>query len=53
MWIHGRPFRVGDELIEIPVEMWIYNFGPNKFMRRVRFEDGMVVEIEDAGLRLP
>ncbi|MCB1624968.1 MAG: DUF2845 domain-containing protein [Pseudomonadales bacterium] len=49
IWHRGRPFYVGDGLIEIPVETWIYNLGPRKFMRRVRFEDGVVVEIETLG----
>ena len=31
------------------VETWIYNFGPNRFMRRVTFEDGRVVRIETLG----
>ena len=49
IWVHGRPFNVGDGPIEIPVELWIYNLGPNKFMRRVHFEDGLVVKIETLG----
>lgn len=39
----------GDSLIEIPVETWTYNFGPNKLMRRVRFIDGIVDEVETLG----
>lgn len=46
VWIHGRPVHVGSDMIEIPVEIWTYNLGPNKFMRRVLFEDGLVVKIE-------
>jgi hypothetical protein len=49
LWIHGRPMHVGQDEIEIPVELWTYNFGPNKFMRRIRFEDGLVVEIKTLG----
>jgi hypothetical protein len=49
VWIHGRPFRVGESPIEIPVELWVYNLGPNKFMRRVHFEDGLVVKVETLG----
>ena len=48
-WIHGRPYHLGFDEVEIPVELWTYNLGPNKFMRRVRFEDGRVVEIETLG----
>lgn len=42
----GRPFFASTDFIEIPVEFWIYNFGPNKLMRRLRFEGGELVEIE-------
>jgi hypothetical protein len=33
----------------VPVENWIYNLGPNKLMRRLRFEGGIVAEIETLG----
>src|SRR5690606_19532087 len=49
IWSRGRPYYIGEDFIEIPVESWLYNFGPNKFMRRVIFEDGIVVEIETLG----
>lgn len=49
MWANGRPYFIGEDFIEIPVETWIYNFGPNKLMRSVRFEGGFVVEIETLG----
>ena len=49
VWFHGRPVRATEGLVEVPVELWIYNLGPNQFMRRVRFEDGVVVEIETLG----
>ena len=31
---------------EVLVEDWIYNFGPNKFMRRVRFTNGIVESVD-------
>jgi hypothetical protein len=40
---------VGNGVVEIPVEVWIYNLGPSKLMRQIRFEDGKVVEIETLG----
>ena len=46
---HGRIVYYGDGLIEIPVEIWTYNFGPYKLMRRVRFVDGEVEDIETLG----
>jgi hypothetical protein len=49
IWTRGRPYFIGQDFIEIPVEAWIYNLGPNKLMRRVRFEGGVVVEIETLG----
>src|SRR5262249_47724016 len=35
--------------VEVHVELWTYNFGPNKLMQRIRFEDGVVVRIESLG----
>ena len=35
--------------IEVQVEVWIYNFGPDRLMQRIRFEDGRVVRIESIG----
>jgi hypothetical protein len=49
VWVHGRPYHLSSDQIEIPVESWVYNLGPNKLMRRLRFEDGVVVEIETLG----
>jgi hypothetical protein len=49
VWLHGRPYLLSQDLIEISLEAWIYNLGPNKLMRRVRFEDGVVVDIETLG----
>lgn len=47
--IGGRIGYFGDGLVEIPVETWTYNFGPNKLMRRVRFVDGIVEDVETLG----
>jgi hypothetical protein len=47
--LHGRIIYFGDGLIEVPVEIWTYNFGPYKLMRRVRFVDGLVEDIETLG----
>jgi hypothetical protein len=48
-WRHGRQYFLSDGLVEVPVEFWTYNLGPNKLMRRLRLEDGVVVEIETLG----
>src|SRR5690242_5745423 len=49
IWTGGRPYFVGEDFIEIPVESWVYNLGPNKLMRRLRFEGGVLTEIESLG----
>ena len=43
---HGQRYSYGIEMVEVPVEYWTYNFGPSKLMRRIRFVDGLVEEIE-------
>ena len=48
-FLNGRYYYFGDALVEVPVEVWTYNFGPYKLMRRVRFIDGLVEEIETLG----
>ncbi len=48
-WFHGRLIEISSELVEVPVEIWLYNLGPNKFMQRLRFEDGELIEIESLG----
>jgi hypothetical protein len=49
VWTNGRPYFIGEDLIEVQVESWIYNLGPNKLMRRLRFEGGVLAEIETLG----
>ncbi|HEV7606308.1 MAG TPA: DUF2845 domain-containing protein [Steroidobacteraceae bacterium] len=49
IWNYGRPYFIGEDFIEIPVETWIYNLGPNKLMQRLRFEGGFVTEVETMG----
>ena len=34
---------------ETAVEIWTYNFGPNRLMERIRFENGVVIKIESLG----
>jgi Protein of unknown function (DUF2845) len=41
--IHDRSFE------EVLVEEWTYNLGPNRLMRVVRFENGIVVEVTRLG----
>ena len=45
-FVNGQWVQSGGAQIEIPVEVWLYNLGPDKLMRQIRFEDGRVVKIE-------
>ena len=52
-WIVRQPrFEVGGQEYpfkgeeEVPVDLWTYDFGPNKLMRRIRFVAGKVDSIE-------
>lgn len=49
IWRFGRPYYLSDEPEPVGVEFWTYNLGPNKLMRRIRLEDGLVVEITTLG----
>lgn len=49
IWTRGRPYYIGEDYMEVHVEAWIYNLGPNKLMRSLRFEDGILAEIETLG----
>lgn len=49
VWRYGRPYYASLDRVDIPVEVWLYNLGPQKLMRRLRFEDGLVVAIETLG----
>jgi len=42
-------FTYYDNAVEVPVETWTFNFGPYKLMRRIRFVDGLVDDIETLG----
>jgi hypothetical protein len=45
-WVNGQWVASAGAQVEIPVEVWLYNLGPDKLMRQIRFEDGRVVKIE-------
>ena len=49
IWRYGRPYYVSPDPVPVAVEYWTYNLGPNKLMRRLRLEDGLVTEIETLG----
>ncbi len=43
------PGIVEERVIPIIIQEWKYNFGPNRFMRYLRFENGILIEIESIG----
>jgi Protein of unknown function (DUF2845) len=34
---------------DVEEEIWVYNFGPNKLMQRIRFRNGVVASIDSVG----
>ena len=55
-WITRQPrFEYGGQEIpfagseDVPVDLWTYDLGPNKLMRRIRFVAGKVESIETLG----
>jgi hypothetical protein len=55
-WIQRAPqYELGGQYYsfpgteDVPVDLWTYDFGRNRLMRRVRFIDGLVVSIVELG----
>jgi len=46
---NGRQYYGYYGVTEVVVEYWTYNLGPSKLMRRLRFEDGLLVDVETLG----
>jgi hypothetical protein len=46
---NGRVYYLRGDAVLVPVELWTYNLGPNKLMRRLKFVDGRLQEIETLG----
>jgi len=46
---NGTYYYFGNGFVDVPVEVWTYNLGPYKLMRRVRFVDGLVEDIDTLG----
>lgn len=46
--VHPATGRVvlAERTVEVLVEEWWYDFGPQKFVRRVRFEQGRLVRVD-------
>jgi len=39
----------GPAVVELPIEVWTYNFGSSKLLRKLRFEGDELVHIDTAG----
>ena len=55
-WIERAPqYELGGQWYSypgtefVPVDLWTYDFGPNRLMQRVRFVAGLLVSIETLG----
>jgi len=44
VWIQGRPYSDGS-YVDVAVETWVYNFGSARLMQQLRFEDGVLVDV--------
>ena len=44
---HAKCSRTVETSVEVFIEEWTYDFGPNRFTRLLRFEDGKLVRITD------
>lgn len=42
-------YQGSDTYVEIPIEVWTYNFGPYKLMRQVQFVNGRIDDIFTMG----
>jgi hypothetical protein len=45
----GRDGYLAEQIVETPLELWTYNFGPHRLMTRMRFVDGVLIGIETLG----
>jgi uncharacterized protein DUF2845 len=45
----AHPGIVEERVIPIIIQEWTYNFGPNRLMRYLRFENGILKAIESIG----
>jgi hypothetical protein len=47
-WAGGQAHEVWEErAVEVMVEDWTYDFGRNRFLRLLRFENGQLVAVRD------
>ncbi len=49
VWRYGRQMRAAGGDIEVRVETWVYNFGPDRLMQQLDVEDGRVTKMETLG----
>jgi hypothetical protein len=49
VWRYGRQVRAAGGDIEVRVETWVYNFGPDRLMQQLDVEDGRVTKMETLG----
>ena len=42
VWVNGRSF---EQMVEVVVEEWTYDFGPHKFVQYLTFEQGKLISV--------
>ncbi len=49
-WVAGVQESVIEEVeVEVPLDEWTYDLGPNAFVRYVLFESGAVIDVSSGG----
>jgi hypothetical protein len=49
-WVAGAAEEVSEEReVEVPIDEWTYDLGPERFIRFVAFEDGRVIGVRTGG----
>lgn len=47
--VNGQRAAFGQETIEIIIDEWLYNFGPNRLQKKIIFENGRLESTESEG----
>jgi hypothetical protein len=45
----GRCTTIVEDSVEVPVDAWTYDFGPQRFVRFLTFEHGKLIQIDSGG----
>lgn len=49
VYLHAHPWSVAQAIAPVVVNLWTYNFGRDRFMQQLKFENGRLVRIKTLG----